>query len=51
VKSELPSNFKAYRNQQHRWTCGAANLFRKTAKEILTTKVSYLQSDKVRGWM
>ncbi|XP_020255479.1 probable mannan synthase 3 [Asparagus officinalis] len=38
VKSELPSDFKAYRNQQHRWTSGAANLFRKTAKEIMTTK-------------
>ncbi|KAJ6801239.1 putative mannan synthase 3 [Iris pallida] len=38
VKSELPSNFKAYRNQQHRWTCGAANLFRKTAAEIVKTK-------------
>ncbi|KAJ6830991.1 putative mannan synthase 4 [Iris pallida] len=38
VKSELPSNFKAYRNQQHRWTCGAANLFRKTAMEIVKTK-------------
>ncbi|KAJ3694952.1 hypothetical protein LUZ60_000329 [Juncus effusus] len=38
VKSELPSSFKAYRNQQHRWTCGAANLFRKMGKEILMTK-------------
>ncbi|KAG8097015.1 hypothetical protein GUJ93_ZPchr0013g36185 [Zizania palustris] len=38
VKSELPSTFKAYRHQQHRWTCGAANLFRKMAKEIVKTK-------------
>ncbi|XP_078174622.1 putative glucomannan 4-beta-mannosyltransferase 3 isoform X2 [Carex rostrata] len=38
VKSELPSTLKAYRNQQHRWTCGAANLFRKMSKEIVTTK-------------
>ncbi|KAM0876571.1 hypothetical protein ACQ4PT_036089 [Festuca glaucescens] len=38
VKSELPSSLKAYRRQQHRWTCGAANLFRKTGKEILLTK-------------
>nr|CAD1826448.1 unnamed protein product [Ananas comosus var. bracteatus] len=38
VKSELPSIFKAYRHQQHRWTCGAANLFRKMGMEILTTK-------------
>ncbi|KAK3157536.1 hypothetical protein QOZ80_2AG0123890 [Eleusine coracana subsp. coracana] len=38
VKSELPSTFKAYRHQQHRWTCGAANLFRKMAWEIITNK-------------
>ncbi|KAL6606930.1 hypothetical protein ACP70R_042583 [Stipagrostis hirtigluma subsp. patula] len=38
VKSELPSNLKAYRRQQHRWTCGAANLFRKTGAEIVVTK-------------
>ncbi|XP_066370734.1 probable glucomannan 4-beta-mannosyltransferase 3 [Miscanthus floridulus] len=38
VKSELPSNLKAYRRQQHRWTCGAANLFRKTGAEIILTK-------------
>ncbi|XP_060183522.1 glucomannan 4-beta-mannosyltransferase 9-like isoform X2 [Lycium barbarum] len=41
VKSELPSTFKAYRNQQHRWSCGPANLFRKMAMEIATNmKVS-----------
>ncbi|KAJ1295783.1 hypothetical protein BS78_01G249000 [Paspalum vaginatum] len=38
VKSELPSTFKAYRHQQHRWTCGATNLFRKMAWEIITNK-------------
>ncbi|KAG8073625.1 hypothetical protein GUJ93_ZPchr0006g42800 [Zizania palustris] len=38
VKSELPSTFKTYRYQQHRWTCGAANLFRKMAKEIVKSK-------------
>lgn len=38
VKSELPSTFKAYRHQQHRWTCGAANLFRKMATEIAKNK-------------
>ncbi|XP_039145785.1 probable glucomannan 4-beta-mannosyltransferase 11 isoform X2 [Dioscorea cayenensis subsp. rotundata] len=35
VKSELPSTFKAYRYQQHRWSCGPANLFKKMAKEIV----------------
>ncbi|CAD6202285.1 unnamed protein product [Miscanthus lutarioriparius] len=38
VKSELPSTFKAYRHQQHRWTCGAANLFRKMAGDIVRSK-------------
>ncbi|PHT37548.1 Mannan synthase 1 [Capsicum baccatum] len=35
VKNELPSTFKAYRFQQHRWSCGPANLFRKMVKEII----------------
>ncbi|KAJ3673794.1 hypothetical protein LUZ60_005786 [Juncus effusus] len=38
VKSELPSTFNAYRHQQHRWTCGAANLFRKMGWDIATNK-------------
>ncbi|MED6156763.1 hypothetical protein PIB30_017371 [Stylosanthes scabra] len=39
VKNELPSTFKAYRYQQHRWSCGPANLFKKMTKEILLCKV------------
>uniref|UniRef100_A0A803N723 glucomannan 4-beta-mannosyltransferase n=1 Tax=Chenopodium quinoa TaxID=63459 RepID=A0A803N723_CHEQI len=38
VKNELPSTFKAYRYQQHRWSCGPANLFRKMVREIITNK-------------
>ncbi|KAF8397824.1 hypothetical protein HHK36_016749 [Tetracentron sinense] len=38
VKNELPSTFKAYRYQQHRWSCGPANLFRKMAMEIIRNK-------------
>ncbi|KAH0980943.1 hypothetical protein GBA52_008120 [Prunus armeniaca] len=38
VKSELPSTFKAYRSQQHRWSCGPANLFRKMVMEIVRNK-------------
>ncbi|RAL50667.1 hypothetical protein DM860_015814 [Cuscuta australis] len=38
VKSELPSTFKALRNQQHRWSCGPANLFRKMLMEIVRNK-------------
>ncbi|PQM39694.1 glucomannan 4-beta-mannosyltransferase 2 [Prunus yedoensis var. nudiflora] len=38
VKSELPSTFNAFRFQQHRWSCGPANLFRKMVMEIVKTK-------------
>uniref|UniRef100_A0A164ZE66 glucomannan 4-beta-mannosyltransferase n=1 Tax=Daucus carota subsp. sativus TaxID=79200 RepID=A0A164ZE66_DAUCS len=41
VKSELPSTFKAFRYQQHRWSCGPSNLFKKMAFEIATNKVNY----------
>ncbi|XP_074560989.1 putative glucomannan 4-beta-mannosyltransferase 9 isoform X1 [Curcuma longa] len=44
VKSELPSTFKAFRHQQHRWACGPANLFRKMVMEICKNKVSYLST-------
>ena len=40
VKNELPSTFKAYRYQQHRWSCGPANLFRKMVMEIVRNKVT-----------
>ncbi|KAG2333518.1 hypothetical protein Bca4012_016883 [Brassica carinata] len=43
VKSELPSTFRAFRFQQHRWSCGPANLFRKMVMEIVRNK-------KVRFW-
>ncbi|CAN8316470.1 unnamed protein product [Cochlearia groenlandica] len=38
VKSELPCSFNAFRSQQHRWTCGPANLFRKMAGQILKSE-------------
>uniref|UniRef100_A0ACD5ZBC2 Uncharacterized protein n=1 Tax=Avena sativa TaxID=4498 RepID=A0ACD5ZBC2_AVESA len=38
VRNELPSTFKAYRYQQHRWSCGPANLMRKMFWEILTSR-------------
>ncbi|XP_057779332.1 glucomannan 4-beta-mannosyltransferase 9-like [Salvia miltiorrhiza] len=43
VKNELPSTFKAYRYQQHRWSCGPANLFRKMLSEII-------RNEKVTLW-
>ncbi|KAL1211134.1 Glucomannan 4-beta-mannosyltransferase 7 [Cardamine amara subsp. amara] len=38
VKSELPCSFNALRSQQHRWTCGPANLFRKMAGQIIRSE-------------
>ncbi|THU53172.1 hypothetical protein C4D60_Mb10t11590 [Musa balbisiana] len=38
VTSELPSNYRADRYQQHRWACGPANLFKKIAMDIATAK-------------
>ncbi|KAL7127157.1 hypothetical protein ABFS83_14G236700 [Erythranthe nasuta] len=38
VNSELPSTFKAFRSQQHRWFCGPTNLFRKIVMDIFKSK-------------
>ncbi|KAJ1253918.1 hypothetical protein BS78_04G292700 [Paspalum vaginatum] len=43
VRNELPSTFSAYRYQQHRWSCGPANLLRKVLPEIL-------RSERVSPW-
>uniref|UniRef100_A0A0D3BZ05 Glycosyltransferase 2-like domain-containing protein n=1 Tax=Brassica oleracea var. oleracea TaxID=109376 RepID=A0A0D3BZ05_BRAOL len=48
VKSELPSQFKAFRFQQHRWSCGPANLFRKMTMEIIHNQVFFFLSEKLR---
>ena len=31
---QLPASFFAYRKQQHRWTCGPVQLWRKAATDI-----------------
>ena len=31
---QLPASFFAYRKQQHRWTCGPVQLWRKAAQDI-----------------
>ncbi|TVU05738.1 hypothetical protein EJB05_48919, partial [Eragrostis curvula] len=49
VKSELPSTFKAYRFQQHRWSCGPANLFKKMMGEMVHNKKLSLWS-KIHLW-
>ncbi|XP_051120535.1 glucomannan 4-beta-mannosyltransferase 2-like isoform X2 [Andrographis paniculata] len=38
VNSELPSTFEAFRLQQHRWSCGPSNLFRKVFTDIARNK-------------
>ncbi|KAK3147093.1 hypothetical protein QOZ80_3BG0277970 [Eleusine coracana subsp. coracana] len=38
VKSELPSTYEGYCQQQFRWASGSANLFRKMTWEVLTAK-------------
>ncbi|KAI5002101.1 hypothetical protein ZWY2020_026751 [Hordeum vulgare] len=43
VKSELPSSLRAYRSQQHRWSCGPALLFKKMLREILA-------AERVSAW-
>ncbi|CAN8279530.1 unnamed protein product [Cochlearia groenlandica] len=43
VNNELPSSFRAYRFQQHRWSCGPANLYKKMVIEII-------QKEKVSIW-
>jgi beta-mannan synthase len=50
VKSELPSTLKAYRSQQHRWSCGPALLFKKMFWEILAAKVSIIFSSCTAPW-
>ncbi|KAE8690059.1 Glucomannan 4-beta-mannosyltransferase 2 [Hibiscus syriacus] len=40
-ENELPSTLNAFRHQQHRWSCGPANLFRKMFMEIITNKLPY----------
>ncbi|KAK9905913.1 hypothetical protein WJX75_008869 [Coccomyxa subellipsoidea] len=34
VLNELPASFFAYRKQQHRWTCGPVQLWRRAARDI-----------------
>lgn len=50
MKNELPSTFKAYRYQQHRWSCGPANLFKKMIGEIMRTKV-WLILNMLKLWI
>ncbi|GKC40937.1 hypothetical protein Tco_1053321, partial [Tanacetum coccineum] len=63
VKNKLPSTFKGYRYQQHRWSCGPANLFRKMIMEIIRNKnvmslhqtkatfIGLFETGKVNEWV
>ena len=51
VKSKLPSTLKAYRSQQHRWSCGPALLFKKMFSEIIVAKVSLVHCALIQGMM
>ncbi|KAL0390615.1 UNVERIFIED_CONTAM: Glucomannan 4-beta-mannosyltransferase 2 [Sesamum calycinum] len=37
-ESELPSTLKAFRSQQHRWSCGPCNLFGKIVMDVIKSK-------------
>ncbi len=37
--SQLPASFFAYRKQQHRWTCGPVQLWRRAATDIWASKL------------
>eukprot|EP01025_Chloroclados_australasicus_P030089 TRINITY_DN3014_c0_g1_i1.p1 TRINITY_DN3014_c0_g1~~TRINITY_DN3014_c0_g1_i1.p1 ORF type:complete len:518 (-),score=40.54 TRINITY_DN3014_c0_g1_i1:1280-2833(-) len=43
VLNEIPSNYFAYRKQQHRWTCGPVQLWKKASQDITNSKVSYFR--------
>lgn len=37
--TQLPASFFAYRKQQHRWTCGPVQLWKRTAGDVLASKL------------
>jgi len=39
--NELPSSYFAYRKQQHRWTCGPVQLWRRTSAAIWASKLPF----------
>lgn len=36
---QLPASFFAFRKQQHRWTCGPVQLWRKAAHDIMRSQL------------
>ncbi|KAK9814760.1 hypothetical protein WJX72_011039 [[Myrmecia] bisecta] len=39
--NELPASFRAYRTQQHRWTCGPVQLARRAARDIWSSSLPF----------
>ena len=40
---QLPASFFAFRKQQHRWTCGPVQLWRKAATDIMHSRLPTLR--------
>ncbi|GMH37152.1 hypothetical protein BSKO_05025 [Bryopsis sp. KO-2023] len=43
VMNELPASFNAYRKQQHRWTCGPVQLWRRASPAIWASKLPLMK--------
>eukprot|EP00958_Prasinococcus_capsulatus_P004003 scaffold375_cov378-Prasinococcus_capsulatus_cf.AAC.8 len=41
--NELPSSYDAYRKQQHRWSCGPMQLWRKAMNSVWNSKIPFVQ--------
>ena len=41
--NELPSSYDAYRKQQHRWSCGPMQLWRKATSAVWASNISWAQ--------
>jgi len=41
--NEIPSSYFAYRKQQHRWTCGPVQLWRRASAAIWASKLPFLR--------
>ena len=41
--NEVPSSYDAYRKQQHRWSCGPMQLWRKATAAVWASQISWAQ--------
>ena len=47
VPNELPSSYFAYRKQQHRWTCGPVQLYRRASSSIWASKLPWIRKFEI----